>query len=92
MKHLDVILGKMFSIVKADYRLFENKPLWFHKYSWTEEEQNKFEKWLIEYMKTHSEARKELMTIKSIKMVPKFVNEFIFNYGWKLELKKNEHK
>ena len=88
MKNIDVILEKMFSMVKADYSKFKNKPNWFYEYSWTEDEQNKFEKWLTEYMTKNSEARTELMSIRNVKRIPKFVNEFIFNYGWKLELKK----
>ena len=85
MKYLDIILKKMFSMVKADYSKFKNEPNWFMKRSWTEEQQNKFRQWLIDYMTKNSEARQELMSIRSKKFVNKFVDEFIFNYGWKIK-------
>jgi hypothetical protein len=87
MKHLNIILQEMYKRVNANFKEHKNEDGWYIKYSWTEDEQNKFEKWLIKYMEKHKEARQELMSIQSNTPIflQKFAKMFLLNYGWKLK-------
>ena len=87
-KHLATILKEMCKRVDADFEKvnFKSKT-WYSKCSWTEAEQNDFKKWLVKYLKKNSEARREMMENPTTisKIIDKFANMFIFNYGWKTE-------
>ena len=90
-KHLEVILRKMCRMVGANYNSMNFKESnWFHKHSWTEEEESEFKKWLIKYFNDHVEARHALMKFPLKKYVKESAQSFIFNYGWKLKENKNE--
>ena len=86
MKHLEIILIKMFSYVGAKYsKEFVKSERWFLKHEWTAPQENDFKKWLTDYLYNNKLARIELMTYsyKNKKNCIKAANEFIFNYGWK---------
>ena len=52
----------MCSRVEVDYDKVDFKaPRWFMDYSWSEEQERKFTKWLSNYLYNSKEARIELM-------------------------------
>ena len=57
---------------------------WFHKYYWTSKQQDEFIEWLAQYVMDNKEARHEMCSWKSKnkKMMKKFAQEFVFQYGW----------
>jgi len=82
-KHIQIILKEMCKRVKAPYSKIDfKKDDWFMDYKWTEKQENDFAKWLMEYMKTNPEARRQLMRIDHKDWAGKFANDFIGNYGW----------
>jgi len=87
-KHLTVILKEMCRRVKVPFsRIPFKSEGWFREHDWSEEEQRGFEEWLVNYLKSNIEARRELLNIPSrtsIKSLQKAASMFIFNYGWKL--------
>jgi len=87
-KHLEHIIKTMCMYANVDYdKLNVDDTFWFDTYSWLPETQDKFRNWLIEYMIENPQARKELMRVptKNKKMVSRFVDMFILNYGFKCE-------
>lgn len=64
-----------------------NEDLWQDKYTWTNEQQNEFKKWLVKFLKDTSKARKEIMAFpssKTIKVLNSVVEEFVLQYGFKI--------
>lgn len=87
-KYLIEILEEMFSRVELEFNMnFILQPEWYLKYSWTEQQEDEFIEWLIEYMLKNKDARDELMIIpsKNKKFIKEWVNEFILNYGWRTQ-------
>ena len=64
-----------------------SKPEWYYKNEWTGEEQNNFKAWMINYLMLYKEARQELLAsvTKDKIRIEKAVDEFIFNYGWRIK-------
>lgn len=92
VKHLDVIMREMFKRVGAKYDLSEcNSPHWYEKHTWTEEEQDSFMGWMVDYLHGSLEARRELMHCphQAKRELRKFVGMFILAYGWKCNYKKS---
>lgn len=86
-QHLKAILTKMCEWVNADYNTIDfSEQEWYYKYAWTDEQQNEFKGWMINYLRKNKEARYELLAFSTTdkKRLEKAVNEFIFNYGWKI--------
>ena len=81
-KHLDIILVEMCRTVQAPFEVVNSTEAWFTKYSWTEEKEKEFIAWLINYLTNSRQARNELMA-GSLGRIPKWVDNFNFNYGWK---------
>ena len=85
-KYLEEILEKMCKIVKVDYKDidFESKD-WYLKHEWTPKQEDEYKKWLFKYLKNNREARNELMEYpsKTKRDLNKFIDNFVFNYGWK---------
>jgi len=74
------LLEKMFNMVGLEYKEKENKfrsENWFMEHCWTEEEQDKFKEFGINFL------RKELKMSKY--GAEREMSMFILNYGWKLK-------
>ena len=59
---------------------------WYLKYSWTQYKQEKFIKWLTDYLYNNKEARVEMLALpikRSKKYLRKVALDFVFSYGWK---------
>lgn len=87
-KHLTIILQRMCAVVDIKHGKIDFKEEdWFLKAKWSQDDQDAFRDWLIEYMKGNSEARRELMSISStrVKFIKDFSNSFVFQYGWRLK-------
>lgn len=85
-KHLIIILKEMCKKVGADYDKVDfAEENWYHKFQWTEVEQNEFRDWLADYFYQNREARVELLTrtSKNKKFCRGAASMFVFNYGWK---------
>lgn len=84
-RHFKIILSKMFEFVNAEFdeELVLEKD-WYKKYSWTQEQEDGFEKWLTDYLCNSSEAREEIIwfPVKSKTSCKRAANAFITNYGW----------
>jgi hypothetical protein len=86
--HLEAILRKMCECVGAEYEKMtfaDHEREWYDKYSWTEEESEKFTTWMTDYLYTNSKARRELMRLshKNKKNCRKAASTFVSWYGWK---------
>lgn len=87
-EHLRVTLLKMCEYVNADFDSIDfSKQEWYYEHLWTDEQQNEFKAWMIDYLKKNKEARYELLANSTANKtrIEKAVNEFIFNYGWETE-------
>ena len=92
-KHLVKVLKKMCSMVGANFEKINfKKEGWFRSYSWSEDKENKFKEWMIDYLKENKEARNSLMErpTSTKRSLEKVVDEFLFNYGWINDKIKNE--
>jgi hypothetical protein len=91
MTELEIVLRKMCEYVGADYDSIDfKKDRWFMDYAWTEDTENEFKNWFINYLKTNKKAKLQLMKYPRITKVDNFVNNFIFNYGWRTKKNENE--
>ena len=87
-KYLKIILIKQCKSVGADYdKINFKKNDWYWDYEWTQDKEQEFKLWLIDYIKNNKEARNDLMSIPSTnkKFLEKFADQFILNYGWKIK-------
>ncbi|MFA5174710.1 MAG: hypothetical protein WC438_06010 [Candidatus Pacearchaeota archaeon] len=82
---LKIVLQKMCETVGAVYKDIDFKKTdWFLDYEWTEEQEKNFKNWFVNRLIKNKYARKELIGCsKNKKICEKFVDMFIFNYGWK---------
>jgi len=90
---LKVALYKMCLAVGADYDSTDFKSEdWFMKYTWTEEEEMIYVKWLANLLKNRNvmlQIGGHTLTMKEFR--EKVAKAFVFNYGWKYEKKENEN-
>ena len=92
MEHIDIVLTEMCRRVGAtlddisDRHEVDSK--WFMRYSWSQEENADFQRWLVDYLYNNSPARRDLMNLptKNKTHLNKFAKFFTFMYGWKLNL------
>lgn len=93
-KHIEIIIREMCRRVGADFdslvftKTHEDmdvKEAWFMKHEWSEDEQDDFKKWLVEYLLNNAEARREIMksSDKNMKKLEAAAGWFIFAFGWK---------
>jgi hypothetical protein len=81
---LDEILRKMFSYSGIDYsREYVKQENWFMNYEWTREQYYDFKYWFTRKMHDDWKNMKKLMNRAKKKKIDRFVDEFIFTYGWK---------
>lgn len=81
-----IVLNEMCKRVNVkfeDVKFWE--PEWYCVKEWTEEEQNNYKKWLIDFMANDAEARRELMErpLKDKRSLEKFASWFMLDYSWK---------
>ena len=82
---LQAVLREMCTRVGADYDSTDfSNPEWYTKYEWTEQEENQFEDWIVNYLYKNTKARREIMNsqIKKKSYLKKVAREFTFQYGW----------
>ena len=87
---LKTILSKMCEMVGTNYdKINFDKNGWYREFEWTEEDEDVFKKWLIDYLYTNTKARNEIMAFpnKTKRYAKKVANEFCFMYGWKYKNK-----
>ena len=85
--HLQVILANMCRYVEANYLEidFSNKQ-WFQDYTWDNEKEDHFKKWLTDYIYGMRDAQKEFCGRTNMKKreCEYAASEFVFNHGWSL--------
>lgn len=84
-KHLVIVLSEMCRRIGACFDdIGFTADNWFQQYVWTEEEQEKFEKWFVDYLYANKEAREEITTVrvKNKKRLRKAAQYFLLSYGW----------
>lgn len=84
-EELKTILNEMCSRVNANPEEIDFKSSdWYLKYTWTEEEQDDFIKWLADFLHTNSKARKLFNIIgNSKKQCKRGAMFFNLYFGWK---------
>lgn len=76
-KTYEDLLNKMFEMVGETYTPeYVKEEGWFLKHTWTQEQESEFINWAAKYFR----AKKT-----NIQSIPKFINHFVFNYGWKYD-------
>lgn len=96
--HIDVIFGKMFEMVNLDYKAvwpeYKDDPQWYWKNEWSAETEEEFIKWLTEYFRGNSGARRAIMRVplKSKRYCEGAARWFNLQYGWKTVFPKKEYK
>jgi hypothetical protein len=84
--HTQVVLREMCSVVGADPTKIDfGSNDWFWEYAWTKEQEQKFTKFVTDYLYNNTAARREIMqwprkTKKNCESAAKY---FVWNYGWK---------
>jgi hypothetical protein len=95
-KYLKEILIEMFRRVGAEDEFTEEyvkEKNWFYRHEWTEEEQDDYKKWLINYLFKNKVACKNICgTTTSKLMLKRGANMHMLNYGWKFKEKVKEEK
>jgi hypothetical protein len=82
------VIKKMCSMIKGDIKKIDfNNVEWYTTYSWKIETQDKFGRWLVNYLYNTTKARKEIMNIplKDKKHIKDCVSWWILNFGFKLK-------
>lgn len=82
---LVIILKHMCEVAGCDYDTIDFKSNdWYTTYTWSDEQQNEFVEWMIDYLKTSPIARKNLNILSSSKQTLRKASEFFVSmYGWK---------
>lgn len=86
--YLEIILKEMCIRVGADYdKINFTKDGWYSRHSWTEDEQDSFNKWLSKYLVNNKKISRVLygITFRSLKSTKKAVDMFSLCYGWKIK-------
>jgi hypothetical protein len=90
---LKTIMQKMCDMVGADISTVErgykshkdHDPEWYHKHSWTKEQEQEFIKWTADYLYENKKDWRELSRtpITSKKNARKVAEDINFQWGWK---------
>ena len=90
---LKPVIREMCKRVKAPHtKINFGLPGWYMLFAWTQEEEDAFKKWLVDYLYTSpARIRTEFMgiNIKNKKAITKSVDWFIFSHGWRTVNKQN---
>jgi hypothetical protein len=85
-KHTKIVMKEMCKRVNANFNKINFlEPLWFHKYTWNDKQEEDFRIWFEKYLWKNRSAREEICrySIRDKKMISAAVRWFIFDYGWK---------
>jgi len=85
---LRVVLHGMCLIGGCDFESIDfSAKNWFHKHTWTKEEQDAFRDWLADLVYDETLVRNQLLEhpIKNKKYCKRFADEFVFSYGWRIK-------
>ena len=83
--HLHVILGNMCRYVEANYwKIDFGSKQWFKDYTWDNEEEEHFKKWLTDYIYGVRDVQREFYgrTNMKKKECEDAAAMFVFNHGW----------
>lgn len=86
-KHLTIALKEMCRRVGVTFDDVDfTADNWFQQYKWTEEEQEEFQEWFVNYLYNNKEAREEITTIgiRNKKRLRAAVLYFLLDWGWSL--------
>ena len=74
---------ELFSEPNKDW---QSDALYFDKYSWTEAQEEEFKNWLYTQLWKDIQLRRSIMSmpIRKKKIIDKFIDQFVFNYGLKI--------
>ena len=94
-KELKVIIKEMCRRVKAPVTQINfGQPGWRELYEWTEEQQEDFRNWLINYLhKAPARVRKDILgnNIKNKKYITNEVTHFMVDFAWAVKYKRNNN-
>lgn len=91
-KYQNYILDHQFLAVGAEMTdEILNKNRWYSLYEWSEEHEAAFEDWMVDYLRSNEEARREIMArpTKARKELMKLAREWSMQFGWRLTLRKS---
>lgn len=99
-EHMVAIFEEMCKRVGADFvhvildqtKKSNGRYHWpFEAYTWTEEQEEDFAKWTVDYLYTNADARKSLTRCgKNKKCLKQAVTFILFMWGWKYEKKEEK--
>jgi hypothetical protein len=80
-------MTKMFKMVGQKYTYeYTKQPMWFLEHEWSEEEEEKFHEWLINFLLKTKGKDITRFEVYSRKHATRAANEIVANYGWKLKV------
>ena len=89
LPHTKIIMKEMCKRVGADFQKIDFlKEGWYRQYQWSEEEQDDFKKWLIQYWKKTPKARQEILSFPNLidnNILEKAASLFLLDFGWMLK-------
>ena len=82
------ILKKQCDVIKVDVNKIKFTNNWYSKFSWTEDQQNKFKTWFIKYLYGNLKRTREIATspraiYKSKKHIADLWSWWNLQWGWK---------
>ena len=85
-KFFEIYFRKICEYVDADYDKinFYDDENWYKLYTWTNEDEISCAEWLCKFLTNNPELKKQLIAKKRIssKDLIKYVEYFIFEFGW----------
>jgi len=84
--HLENIFAVMCRVIEVDYNTIDRtKDRWYSEYEWSEDVEDKFKEWMIDYIHKIPEAQRELYDKAYMRRsdCELAVSMFLLNYGWK---------
>lgn len=84
--HLQTILANMCRVVGCDYLTLDtSQDDWYYSYSWSEKIEQRFNKWLVDYIHKIKGAQLELFGRRYMKKQEcvEAASMFLLCYGWK---------
>lgn len=87
-RHLTAVLKEMCRRADVDFDALDlGDDEWYRRHSWTREREKGFEDWLVDYLASSIEVRRELLEhpqSRRGRSLRKAAQMFCFTYGWRL--------